>query len=130
LPFAGQRAGHLPHARILRARIRIHLLQQLYLSFESCGVKRVDIAVQLYVSTRGRRRHDAGIALRHGAHGLTRAADCRFGQFRRMRISGRFACHGTQAEALRGVECRGLQTAVVEDETLALAVLQKQLAIV
>jgi hypothetical protein len=47
-----------------------------------------------------------------------------------MGITRRFACHGAQPKSLRRIECRGLQTAIVEHETFALAVLQKQLAIV
>jgi len=47
-----------------------------------------------------------------------------------MRIARRFAGHRAQAEALRGVETRGLEAAVVEGEAFALAVFQEQLAVV
>ena len=47
-----------------------------------------------------------------------------------MRIADRLALYGAQPETLRGVVGRLFQAAVVEDQRLGLAVLQKQLAIV
>src|SRR5262245_4163025 len=47
-----------------------------------------------------------------------------------MRIAGRLAGDGTQSKALIRVEVRCFQPAIVEDERLALAVLEIKLAVI
>jgi hypothetical protein len=47
-----------------------------------------------------------------------------------VRIAGGLAAHGAQAETLGGVEARGLETAVVEDQGLGAAALEEELAVV
>ncbi len=47
-----------------------------------------------------------------------------------MGVAGGLARHRAQAKALGGVEIGGLEAAVVEDQRLALAVLEVQLAVV
>ncbi len=66
----------------------------------------------------------------YGTHRIGRAPDGILRQIGCMRIAGCFARHGAQAESLGGVEAGGLQPAVVETERLALAVFQKELAVV
>ena len=46
-----------------------------------------------------------------------------------MRIGRRFAAHRPQAEALRFVEARPLELAIVEDEVFRLAPFEEQLAV-
>src|SRR5690606_28136835 len=72
----------------------------------------------------------SGIAGRYRRHGIGGAAQRSLGKLARMGITGRLAGDRPQAEALVGIEVRGLQPAVVEDQRLALAIFAEKLAVI
>ena len=64
------------------------------------------------------------------AHRVGRARNRRLGNVGGMGIADRLILDGAEPETLRGVVGRLLQAAIVEQQRLGLAVLQKQFAIV
>ena len=130
LPRRAERHRYLPHARVLGARERIDLFQQLHLGFERRRTERVVVAVKPYVRPRRRLRVAARVAALHGTHGNDCTLDRLLGDIRGMRVTDRLAFHGAQAEALRGVVGRLLQPAVVEHQRLGLPVFEEQLAVI
>ena len=130
LPGRGERGRHLAHARILAAQKGVDLLQQFRLFLEGWRGDRVFVAVEMAVGAGGRCGQRAGIAALDRRDGIGGAQQRRFRKFARMRVAGRLAGDGAQAEALIGVEVGGLQPAVVEHQRFALAVFEIEFAVV
>ena len=130
LPRGGERGRHLPHARVPGAQPGVDLLQQLRLGLEAGLHNGVGLAVARTVGARGRVGQRAGMAVRHRRDGRRRAPERGLRELARMGVARRLAGHRAQAEAAVGVEARRLQPAVVEDQRLALAVLDIELAVV
>src|SRR6185312_8356570 len=65
-----------------------------------------------------------------GAHRVGGAADRRLGKLGGMREAGRLARQRAQAEALRGIEGRALDAAIVEGDAFRLAVFEIELAVI
>ena len=70
------------------------------------------------------------MAAGNGADRRCRPLDRRLAQLAGMGIARRFARNRPQTEALTGIEGRGFDPAIVEDDTLGLAVFQEQLTII
>jgi hypothetical protein len=130
LPGGGDAGGYLPHARILGARIGVHGFQQFHFRLEWLGRERIVVAIELAVGAAGRVGIGAGVAAFHRAHGFGGARQRAFRQVGGVRIADRFAFDGAQAEALRRVVGRLLESAVVEGQHLRLLVFQEQFAVV
>ncbi len=130
LPLACERGGDLLYAGILRTRIGVDLGKKLHLLLEGLAPKRVLVGIEMRVGARRAFGGDAGVTRLHRLHGVARALQRRFGKFRGMGIAGRFARDAAQAEALIGVEARGLEAAVIEAEHFRLAVLHEEFAVI
>ena len=65
-----------------------------------------------------------------GAHRFGRARKRSFRQIGGVRVTDRFGLHGPQAKTLRGVISRLLEPAIIEGQSLGLAIFQEQLAVV
>ena len=130
LPRRRDAGGHLPHARILGARIGVDLFQQLDLGLEAGRAERIFVGVEFDVGARRRHRDVAGIVAAHRAHRIRGARDRAFRHVGGMGIADRVVLDGAQAEALRGVVGRLFQPAVVEQQHFRLAVFEEQFAVV
>ena len=122
--------GHLPHARVLGARIGVDGLQQFHFGVEGRLAERVFVAVKLAVGAAGRLGIFAAVAALDGAHCFGGAAERAFGQVGGMGIADRLVLDRAQAETLRGVVGSLLEPAVVEHQRLGLAIFQEQFAVV
>jgi len=131
LPFARDRAHDLAHARIFGARIGVDVGEQLGLLCKGHQFERIVVGIEARIRPLGpvgsRTARIAGFGGRNRAR---RALDGAMAQVGRMRIGGRFARNGAQAEALRGVERSAFELAVVEGQALGLAVFEIKLAVV
>ena len=129
LPRAGERGGDLPHARILRAQMASisgssFAFPRRSASRSGCRRRRDGVGARRRIGKR------PGITGLHRRDGVGGAQQRGFREFAGMRIAGRLAGHGAQAESLVGLVVGRLQPAIVEHQRLALALLEIELAVV
>ncbi len=130
LPRRAERDRHLPHARILGARIGVDRLQELHLGFEGRLAERILVAVKLHIGARRRRRILAAIAAFDRTHRFRRARHRRIREIGGVGVADRFVLDRAQPETLGGVIGRLLETSVVERHHLGLAIFEEQFAVV
>ena len=130
LPFAVQRGHHLLDARILATRIDVDLRQHRGAHGEVHARQRIGIGIEPGIGRARRLGHGAGMARRDRGHAARRPPQRGVRQFARMRIAGGFAGNRAQPEAQRGVEAGAADAAVVQADLFALAIFEKQLAVI
>src|SRR5919206_367103 len=89
--------------------------------------QRALVAVDSTVGPGRRLREAAAIAAPHGRDRVRGALERRLAHLRGMRVADRLVRDGPEAEALRRVEARLLEAAVVEQQHLGFAALQIEL---
>src|SRR5581483_3514599 len=130
LPVGGERDRDLARLGLLAAHIGVDLLQELHLLLEADAVDRVVVGIEQAVGAARAFVRRAAAPRAYRFHGGRGALQCLLVERRGMGETCDLALHGAQAEALRGVEGRALQLAVVERQALALDVFEEQLAVV
>ena len=129
LPFPGDGSHHLHHARVSRAGIGINFLQQGGLGSEIHLRQRIRIGVEPRIGGARRDIQSPTMALADGLYCGGGARKRSIGQFPRMGIAGCLTGHGAQAKAAGCIIACRTDAAVIQRNSLAFAVFQKQLTI-
>lgn len=126
LPRACERNGNLTYFRVLGTQIGVYLLQKLHLGIECRRTDGVFIRVKVTVRAGRCRRIASAIALKGCRNRIGSALQGGKRKIARMGIADGFACDRAQAESLILIEGAGLETTIVENKRLRLAIFHEE----
>ena len=130
LPAGAEGDRHLPHARVLGARIGVDGLQEPHLGLEARRAQRIFVPVEADIGAAGSLGIVAAVAALDGPHRVGGARQRALGQVGGMGIAHGLVLDGAQPETLRGVVGGLLETPVVERQHLGLAIFEEELAVI